>query len=138
MDSPESKPKGQAGDYIGDYERLSRLISLQGLDGFCRLNKLDLTKELGSFFAEHPWMRFKCIFLDCSLKDVMQSSLEHFWPRLVPNGVLILDHYNLETSPDESSIIDDFSGGAAMHQVPYTRSPTAYVIKPAVSSQAME
>jgi len=115
--------------YVGDYERLKALISAQGLDGFTSITKIDLTTELGDFFEKYPHIRYKLIYLDCGIPEVLESCLKYFWPRLVTGGILILDHYNHQVSPQESNIVDKYIEGRAVKHVPYIRLPTAHVVK---------
>ena len=39
-------------------------------------------------------------------KKVLKTSLKNIWPRIVNNGILILDHYNDDCSPSESDVLD--------------------------------
>jgi Methyltransferase domain len=121
--------RGQAGKYQADRTRLEKLISLQGLDSVAKLNDLDLTSDLGAFFAERPWLRYKLVFVDCGIRAVMEAVLEHFWPRLIGGGIVVLDHFNDPSSPSESGVIEKFAARAEILQVHYTRSPTAFLIK---------
>ena len=131
MTPGEGDDPGQAGKYVADQARLERLIELQGLGGICELHDLDLTTQLDAFMTERPWLRFKLVFLDCGIREVLESSLEHLWPRLVPGGALILDHFGGSASPSEADVVSSFTGGASVRRIPYTRSPSAYLIKPA-------
>jgi hypothetical protein len=117
------------GEYIGDYDLLIKLVELQQLQDIAVIHKLDLCKDLDVFFEQHKYMRFKMIFLDCGIKEVLEASLSHFWPRLIQGGILIVDHYNTETSPSESQIVDDTIGKNLIRHCPYNRQPTAYIKK---------
>lgn len=121
--------QSRQGLYKGDYERLRDLISLQGYDDFTHIHKLDLTKELPAFFERNPHMRFKLIYLDCAIANVLEHAMTEFWPRLVNGGILLMDHYGHPISPQESNIMDRFIGDRVVHQFPLTRLPTGYVIK---------
>lgn len=115
----------QKGKYVASKERLERLIGAQGLSTFCKLNDLDLINELPRFFQDNPQVRYKLVFIDCGIRQVMESVKRHFFPRIVPGGIVVLDHFNDPVSPSESSLFDGFE----MFQVPHTRSPTAYFVK---------
>jgi methyltransferase family protein len=115
--------------YVADKGRLEKLIEVQGLYDIARLHDLDLTRDLGEFFDARPWVRYKLVFLDCGMRSVMEAALKYFWPRLVVGGIVILDHFNNESSPSESEIIGTVVSDAEMLQKPYSRSPTAYLIK---------
>lgn len=117
------------GEYVAEYNMVIKMIDLQKLNDIAMIHKLNLVDELGGFFEEHPHMRFKMVFIDCGIADVLENSLRHFWPRLVNGGILIMDHYNVETSPHESSIVEKYIGKNLVRQFPYNRQPTGYVIK---------
>jgi hypothetical protein len=117
------------GDYVGDYEQLVRLTELQGLSEVAHLHKMDLTRELPAFFAKNDYMRFKIVFLDCGIREVLEESLKHFWPRLVNGGILLFDHYNTHVSPSESLLFDQYAEGRKVHTVPFCRQPTGFIVK---------
>lgn len=119
----------EGAEYACEYEKLKKLIELQKLDDIALIHKMDLTKELGSFFEKRPHLRFKIVFLDCGIKKVLEESLKHFWPRLVNGGILILDHYNLENSPWENEIAEKYIGKNLVRQWSQTRQPSGYIIK---------
>ncbi|OIQ50061.1 hypothetical protein BerOc1_01991 [Pseudodesulfovibrio hydrargyri] len=127
-DSERDNPVHE-GTYKADYEKVLELVRIQGLEGLAFVHKLDLVTELGAFFADKRQMRFKMVFLDCGSAAVLESSMEHFWPRLVNGGVLMLDHYNNACSPSESEVIERYIGDRPMMQMPFARQPSAYVIK---------
>lgn len=119
----------EAGKWIGDRERLEKLVGLQGLDDCVVVHPMDVTRGLAGFLEEHPAMRFKLVFVDCGVRDVIAASLENLWPRLVPGGILVMDHYNTEVSPTESELTERFIGDRPLRQIPFARQPTAYVVK---------
>jgi hypothetical protein len=127
--------RGETGKWEGDYETLVKLIELQGMEDTVAVHRMDVTRELGKFFEEHDYMRFKLVFLDCGIRDVLVESLERFWPRLVPGGILVVDHYNHAVSPSESSVIERVTGGHRIHQMPFTRQPTGYIVKEAIGDE---
>ena len=124
-----SYSKEYASKYACSYEMLMKLIELQKLKEIAIVHKLDLTKELKGFFKNHIHLRFKMVFIDIGIKEVLEKSLESFWPRIVNGGILIMDHYNVEVSSYESEILEKYIGGNFIRQSPFNRQPTAYVIK---------
>lgn len=127
--TPE-EPAGLNQPYKEDYERLCRLIQLQGLDNIVHIHKLDLVTELKGFFAEHNYIQFKLVFLDAGQYDIVKSCLEHFWPRLTSGGIIVFDQYNHETSPGETRAVREFMPDARIQTFPFGWMPTAYVVKP--------
>lgn len=117
------------GLYKTDYETLDRLIKMQGLENIALLEKMDVTKDLTHFLSERPWLRFKIVFIDCGIEDVLEASLKSLWPRLVNGGVLIMDHYGLSNSPTESDIVEKHINGNKVMQMPFNRHSSGYVIK---------
>ncbi len=117
----------QAGKYKASKSRLERLIEYQGLGNIAKLFDLDLVNDLDIFFTQYPHYRYKILFIDCGIHQVMEEVLWHFWPRLTPGGVVIFDHYNDPVSPSESALADRFD--CQMEQIPYSRSPTAFFMK---------
>jgi hypothetical protein len=117
------------GKYSAEYRTVLKLIELQKLHDVAIMHRLNLVTELGDFFKKHPHLRFKMVFIDCGVADVLENSLRYFWPRVVPRGVLIMDHYNVETSPHESALFEKHIGDHPILQMPFNRQPTAYVMK---------
>jgi len=129
MEPGKDDDNNQFGKYSAEYESLHKLVELQGLSDVAIINKMDVTCELAPYFEVRPWMRFKFVFVDCGIESVLESSLKNFWPRLVNGGVLVLDHYNSQASPTESSILEKYIGSLPIRQAPFNRQPTCYVIK---------
>ena len=124
MDSGPTK-----GGFVGSYERLLELVHLQSLEDIALLFKMNVATDAMGFIQERPQLRFKILFIDCGIREVMESAFEAFYPRLVNGGILIMDHYNLIVSPDESDITDKYIGKSKVKQMPFNRQPTGYVIK---------
>jgi hypothetical protein len=119
----------QQGLYAASFDWVSRLVSVQGLDDVIRLHKVDLARDLPEFFARHPHLQFKLVFLDCGLYEVVRACLEQFWPRLTPGGLLILDNFNHEAAPGEAMAVRELLPGKAIRSFQFPLQPTAYVIK---------
>lgn len=127
LEHPEASP-GEV-PYVGDYAQLVKLIESQQLQDVALLQRLDLSTESELYLQKHPHLRFKLIFVDCGQPNVLRAGLSNFWPRLVTGGVLVLDHYNLECSPQESELVDQTIGTNCIRKLPFNRQPTAYVVK---------
>ncbi len=126
-----SEPSLVAGAYAESFDRVKGLLDAQGLEDTGLLHNIDLTRELPAFFQRHPHLRFKFVFLDAGMYEVVRSSLPHFWERLSKGGVLVLDQYNHEASPGETRAVDEFFAGTdvSIRTLPYAWMPTAYIVK---------
>lgn len=129
MKPAKEDTKTYNGQYIGDYNQLIDLIEWQGLQNIAIVNKMDLTKDLDNYFQDKEYMRYKIVFIDCGIADVIDQALKHFWPRLINGGILLMDHYNCEASKKESTILEKYIGNNIIRQTPFTRQPTCYVKK---------
>ncbi len=112
-----------------EYDRVMRLIEAQGLDNIVHIHNLDVTKELGRFFDEHPHFQFKLVLVDAGVYDVVRATLEHFWPRLTAGGVMLFDHFNHEIAPGETRAIKEYIPDAKLQTFTFGWMPTAYVVK---------
>ena len=74
-------------------------------------------------------MDIKDEFVDCGLEKVLTNTIRNIWPRIVNNGILILDHYNDDCAPSESDVLDSVIGKNVIQQMTFVRQPTAFVIK---------
>ena len=119
----------QEGKYCGDYKHLIDLIHMQGLENISLVFPLDVTKEIKKFVEDRPFLRFKILYIDCGIKEVMEAAYEYLYPRLVHGGILLMDHYNYKVSPTESDIVEKYIGDNVIMQMPYGRQPSGYIIK---------
>jgi hypothetical protein len=119
----------KAGTYGESYERVKRLIDVQGLHDVIRLHKLDLTHDLPALFERFPHLQFKLVFLDCGYYDVVRACIENFWPRLTPGGVLLFDNFNHETAPGKARAVRELLPHEPIRTFPFAFQPTEYVIK---------
>lgn len=111
------------------YDTLNSLVKLQNLDNLAIVLKMDATKELEPFLNERPYLRFKIVFVDCAMEEVLETSLRLLWPRLVTGGILIVDHFGISASPMESEILQKYIEGTRVYQMPFNRHSSGYVIK---------
>ena len=110
-------------------ENLIKLIKLQDLEGIAYVHNINLLEDLPDWCEKHPWQRFKLIFLDCGLEDVMENVFLNLWDRLIPGGVMVFDHFNHPGSPSESDLVSKFCSGREVKQIKFSRSPSGYIIK---------
>jgi|TARA_Y100000294_G_scaffold175930_1_gene197126 hypothetical protein len=117
------------GKYGASYEFILKLIKMQNLENLAIIKKMNLEKQFKNFIKDNRWLRFKLVFIDCGIEKVLVSTVRNIWPRIVNNGILILDHYNDAGSPSESDVLDSVVGRNVIQQMPFVRQPTAFVIK---------
>lgn len=111
------------------YERVKALIEAQGLDHIAKLHVVDVRKDLEQVFKKYPHLQFKIVFLDAGTYDNMKACLPHFWPRLTPGGIMILDQYNHELAPGEVLAVREYLPDAKIRTLPNSWMPTAYIVK---------
>lgn len=119
--------------YFESKERLDTLINAQNLGHLVRLHQLDLSRDLGPFMTRHGHLQFKMVFLDCGLYAVVRHCIEHFWPRITPGGILVLDNFNHETAPGEAAAVRELLPNAAIRTFAFAQQPTAWIRKSADS-----
>jgi Macrocin-O-methyltransferase (TylF) len=129
MATTEEEKYVDSGSYTEKYERVLQLVKAQGMDNIVKIHKVDATKDLVPFFQEHAYMQFKLVFLDAGIYEVTKASIEAFWPRITPGGILILDQYNHELSPGETRAVRDVLPNAKVRTLPFGWMPTAYIVK---------
>lgn len=117
------------GSYCTPEEKVREIVRVQGLDNIVHLHNLDASKDLPDFFEKNGHLQFKLVFLDCGLYDVVSECLRHFWERITPGGILLLDHYSFELAPGEMRAIRDVLPHVKWKQFPFGWMPCAYAIK---------
>ena len=127
--SDEVDDCNQKDKYSADYHTLNNLLKLQDLDHIGQIHKMDITKEMSTFIQQNDYIRFKIIFIDCGIKNVMEEALKYLYPKLNYGGILIMDHFNDAQSPSESHVLEKYIGKNKIYQMPFNRQPTAYIIK---------
>ena len=120
--------KEHQGKYKSSYVELKKNVKMLKLNN-TEIIKIDLVKNLRSFFNKNKWLRFKYVFVDCGTEKVLENAVPLFWSRLLKNGVMILDHYNNPTSPSESNIIDSVIGKNSIEKFHFSDHPSAFIIK---------
>ena len=117
------------GKYVSEKHDLQALIEKQDLSGIMKLHDMNLVKDFSNFLNENPWLHFRLAFIDCGIEDVLNATIKPVWDRMLPGGILILDHFNHEVSPTESVIALAATSGKVVEQFPFSRSPTAFIVK---------
>ncbi len=117
------------GGYKTDYNSIINLVKKQNMDNILKIHKLDLTKDLGAFFAKNRHLKFKLVMMDAGTYDVMKASIPYFYERLIPGGIMIFDEYSHEFAPGETFAISEILPNAIVRTIPNSWMPNAYIIK---------
>lgn len=123
---------GSPAGYYEPYERLQKLVNIQGLQSYLFLHKMNVVEDLKGFFeAEgNKHLQFKLVFLDAGSYEIVSTCIREFWPRLCNGGVMIFDQYNHEVAPGETRAVRDLlPSDAVIRTFPNGWMPTAYVVK---------
>lgn len=129
MKPMECDDPNQKGKYVGSYDQLKKLIEWQKLEEIALVFNMNVITDSMNFIKERPYLRFKLLYIDCGIEEVMKAAFEAFYPRLVKGGILMMDHYNYAVSPSESDITEKYIGNNVIYQMPFSRQPTGYIIK---------
>lgn len=117
------------GMYKSSFSQLSSNIKKLKLGKYAFIKKMNIVTEFDKYLKKNPWLEFKYAFVDCGSSDVLETALKNIWPRIVHNGVLVLDHAGMEDTPQESRIVKRFIGNNKIEQLSFSGHPSAYVIK---------
>jgi hypothetical protein len=120
----------EEGSFHAEYSKLIELIKAQDMDGTVHIHNLDASRDLTRFFEETPHLQFKLVLVDAGLQKVVRAVLEHFWPRLTSDGIMLFDHFNHEIFPGETQAVKTYLPDAKFKTFPFGWMPTAYVVKP--------
>jgi hypothetical protein len=60
-------------------------------------------------FADVPDEQFAFVHIDVDLYEPTLASLEFFYPRMVPGGIILCDDYGLTTCPGATRAFDEFT-----------------------------
>lgn len=126
----DTADEGIEGEFKGNIELLEDVIRLYDLDEFVRLVKGDVVETIPAFLQARKDIRFSFIYVDLDLYSPVKVGIELLYSRLLKGGVMVFDEYNLEDWPGETSAVHDVLGSdVKVHAVPFTRQPTAYIVK---------
>lgn len=93
------------------------------------LIKGDISLTSKEFLKERPGFRISLLYLDLDLEKPTMDTLENFWDRIVPGGIIVFDEYAYH-SWSESNAVDRFLEGKNIKLINTNiQSPTAYLIK---------
>lgn len=83
-------------------------------------------------FAEVADRRFSLVHVDVDLYEPTRASVEFFWPRINPGGLLVCDDYGSRRCPGAKKAMDEFAQSQGL-RVAELSSMQAILFKPAAS-----
>jgi len=119
-----------SGEYKGNLKILEDIITLHQLENWVQLVKGDILKTLPAFLEERKDIRFSMVYIDVDLYSPAKIGVELLYPKLLKGGIMVFDEYNTRQWPGETRALHDvFGEDVILHSIPYTRQPTAYIVK---------
>lgn len=79
-------------------------------------------------FEEVSNLKFSFVHIDVDLYQPIRDSLEFFYPRLNPGGIIVLDDYGCLCFPGAKKAVDDFMRGKDDFFLPFA-SGSAFIMK---------
>lgn len=118
-------------------EILEDAISIYDKDRFIpykprvKLIKGNIEETVPEFVRTTPGLRISLLHFDCDLYQPTKIALEHFWPLVVPGGVVLFDEYGLRPWEGESKAVDEFfeGKGVRIKRFDWAPNPGGYIIK---------
>lgn len=120
----ESKYKGPSPG------KIMKAAANAGLDRWVELVPGDATLTIKEYIQKRPGFRPALINLDFDIYEPTLAALESLYPILMPGGVVVFDEYAVHQW-GETNAADEFLKDKKVfyHSLPWTFSPTAYIIK---------
>jgi hypothetical protein len=125
---------GTAGASSISTEQLSGLLDRQGVKNY-ELVAGDVLQTIPKYVSEHPSLKISLLNIDIDFVEPTYCALEHFYDRVMPGGVILLDNYAGEDAGGNSLHgdtrgTDDFfkDRNATIRKFPFAARP-CYVIK---------
>ena len=109
-------------------EQLKTVLTQKGIDKNVELVSGDILKTVPEYVKNNPHLKIALLNLDTDVYEPAVTILEHFYPRIVRGGVLILDDYG--TFPGETKAVDDYfkDKKVIIRKFPFAMTPS-YIIK---------
>ncbi len=117
------------GAYKGDPVLLEDVLALYRLQDWVHLVKGRIEETLPRFLEERKDIRFAFLYLDMDLYAPTKAAIDLLYPRLLKGGIMVFDEYNADWPGETLAVHEALGDDVQLHRVPYTRQPTAYLIK---------
>ena len=109
-------------------EQLEEVLTHKEVNSFVQLVKGNIVETAKSYVKDNPNLSISLINLDADVYEPSIAVLEHFYPRLLHGGILILDNYG--EFPGETKAVDEYFNGQNIEikNFPFCKTPR-YIIK---------
>jgi hypothetical protein len=125
---------------LGFKAALDDLMKIQTDDQFVPASKRsfliegDILETVPKYVKDNPGVRISLLHLDVDVYEPTKVALDHFYDRVVPGGLIVLDEYAMMEWGGESKAVEDFFKERD-YPVPelktfsWTSTPSAYFFK---------
>jgi hypothetical protein len=86
--------------------QLLEVLKYKNTDQFIELIAGDINETVPKYVEEHPELRISLLNLDTDIYEPTKTILEYLYPRIVNQGVLVLDDYGV--FPGETSAVEGY------------------------------
>lgn len=116
------------GSSISKYQ-LEQVLDHKGVNQNIELVAGDINQTVPEYVKNNPSLKISLLNLDTDIYEPAVTILEHFYPRLVKGGVLLLDDYG--EFPGETKAVDDYFSDkdVVIKKSPFAMTP-CYIVKP--------
>jgi hypothetical protein len=140
VDILQDKTVGGYSGGVGIEKELALAIEAMDVDRHIRdverttLIKGDVRETIPQFIEDcGNGLRIALMNLDVDLYEPTRVALEHFMPRMVRGGIVILDEYAVKTFGGESKAVDEWflknrGGRPALQKFTWHSNPSAYIV----------
>ncbi len=117
-----------AGEESISRQQLMDILKHKGVDKCCELIEGDITEIVPDYIASHTELKISLLNLDCDFYKPSVTVLEYLYPRLVKNGILMLDNYGVFEG--ETKAVDEFfkDKSITINKFPYSATP-CFIVK---------
>ena len=109
-------------------EDIEASLQLKGI-GNVELVQGDILETLEPYVVQHPELRIALLHVDTDVYRPAKKTLEVFFDRVVPGGVIVFDDYG--TVEGETLAIDEFLAGKGyvLRKFPFSHTKPSWIVK---------
>ena len=132
--SEDGESRELFGKYKGNEEQLRTVIDFFEMDEWVHLVKGNALDTIPKFEKDFPHLMFSLAYIDFDLYEPCRVALEYVGRRIAQGGIIVFDEALTHFWPGEGKALIEFlaekgAGEYAMHNIPFARQPTVYLIK---------